>query len=251
MSFLVFLECAIALRRVLGDFTRSGLRSVRLRRFTASKKKKKKSTDVCSLLKPFAFVLAGVLGKGYSAEKIIPIIHEHGGRVYSKSNLPPEELPVNYVVITSQREVDKQANKLIANINAAYRRNWELLSVSFIIDTHKTGILPDKEQYRLDVSNLARSSQRSIVNAALPARGTFSKVRSGLCKLKRKRKEQQGQSENAVKRKHRRISKKASKFSGYTMFYKEKYGDCEGDLLQRSKLIAIKWTQLSAEEKAT
>ena len=202
-------------------------------------------------LRGHTFVLAGVLGRGCTSSKVTTTIVENGGRVYNKSSLPPESLPLKYILVTSQNELNKQPNKMIANVVAACRRNWDIISVSYILDAHKTKQLPDIDLYKLDTTNVEQTNRASIINAATGGGQQFSKQRSGLCNLQRKRKqmEEQNLPQQTKKRKHRK-KLKAPKVSGWSLYLAEKFPEHDGPLSQRSKVIASMWKDLSQEVKA-
>ena len=86
------------------------------------------------------FILAGNLGK-HSMESVKEIVKNNGGRVLQGS-LPPENLPVRYTVITTQREVDKV--KVISSIKTAYRRGWDILSLEYVLAADKDKQTPNK-----------------------------------------------------------------------------------------------------------
>ena len=127
------------------------------------------------------------MGRGHNAASVTAAIERNGGRLLKGSFLP-EEIPTHYTLVTTQREVNKE--KVIASIATAFRRNWDILSVEYVIhaDTHKE--TPNKDAFRLDLARLKDSSSSTILHANIQCTTELAKSVSGLCCLKRKKKEE-------------------------------------------------------------
>ena len=83
-----------------------------------------------------------------------------GGQVLDTSAIP-DELPVDMVVVATQKECDKGSGS--PGITMAYQRNWKIVSPGYVLDT-KDQALPRLEKYLLSIDKIQAAPGTSAVH---------------------------------------------------------------------------------------
>ena len=74
-------------------------------------------------------------------------------------------LDANFIMVTSQKERDKEIKKLNKPIIHAYRYNWPIISKPFVLQADKEKTVPDINQYKLNLSKLDNAPESSLLQA--------------------------------------------------------------------------------------
>ena len=117
---------------------------------------------VPQVLNGLTFVISGRLNEKdksgiTNAEQLTPIILRNGGKVYTKDISGAAD--AEFILVTSQKELEKDVRKINKPIVHAY------LSLKTICASDKVKVLPNIENYKLQVSNLDNAPSNSIVHA--------------------------------------------------------------------------------------
>ena len=153
--------------------------------------------EISNLLEPVPQVLHGVTfvisgrlnGKDRSgitnAEQLTPVILCNGGKVYSKDISKVTD--ATFIMVTSQKEIDKDIKKINKPIIHAYRYKWPIVSKLYVLEADKDKAIPDIDQYKLNVSNLdnAPASSLAYARAAKESEMLNSSTRSAHRELKK------------------------------------------------------------------
>ena len=215
---------------------------------------------VPQVLHGITFVISGRLtGKDRSgltnAENLTPIILSNGGKVYTKDISKVTE--ATFIMVTSQKEIDKDIKKINKPIIHAYRYKWPIVSKLYVLHADKDKAIPDIEQYKLNLSNLDNAPASSLAHARAVKESELlnSSTRSAHRELKkvlrRKRKaaqEEENQENNIPKQQPKRPA------NGYIIFLKEEYSKlCESNpnstMKEINAMLTEKSKSMSEEEK--
>ena len=192
--------------------------------------------EICNLQEPVpqvfrgvTFVISGRLnGKDRSgitnAEQLTPVILSNVGKVYSKDISKVTD--ATFIMVTSQKEIDKDIKKINKPIVHAYRYKWPIVSKLYVLQADKDKAIPDIEQYKLNLGNLDNAPANSLAQARAVKESELlnSSTRSAHRELKKvlrqKRKaaqDQENQENDIPKQEPKRPA------NGYVVFLKEEY----------------------------
>ena len=102
------------------------------------------------------FVIAGSL-QSYKMthERLTGLIKMHGGKVLNAESIP-NGLPVDIILITTQKECDKK-EKINSSVATAYQRKWKIVSPEFVTTAIKDNALPCNAQFSLKLDRLEKA----------------------------------------------------------------------------------------------
>ena len=98
-----------------------------------------------------------------NAEQLIPVILHNGGKVYNKDIL--KVLDANFIMVKSQKELDKVVKKINKPIIHAYRYKWPIISKLFVLQADKEKTMPEINQYKLNLTKLDNAPESSLLQA--------------------------------------------------------------------------------------
>ena len=162
----------------------------------------------------------------------------------------------SFMMVTSQKEVDKEIKKINKAIIHAYRYKWPILSKNFVLHADKEKALPEIQQHKLNLTNLDNAPASSLrqvkpVRQSELLRSNKRSAHRDLQKVLRiKRKLGQLEESNSVPQ---REPKRAA--NGYIVFLKQTYAKFAKDypdknLKEINFMLAQKWKSMSEEERA-
>ena len=123
---------------------------------------------VPQVLNGLTFVISGRLNEKdksgiTNAEQLTPIILRNGGKVFTKDISGAAD--AEFILVTSQKELEKDVRKINKPIVHAYCYKWPLVSKQFVLQADKEKVLPNIENYKLQVNKLDNAPTNSIVHA--------------------------------------------------------------------------------------
>ena len=83
----------------------------------------------------------------FNTEKLTEIVMSLGGTVFSGD--VEKAVDASFVIVTSQKEINKPTQKLNKTLTMAYRLGWKIITKQFIIESRNTNTLPSIETYKL------------------------------------------------------------------------------------------------------
>ena len=108
------------------------------------------------------FVLVGSFAsKKMSQDKLKDVISAKGGQVLNIASVP-EALPVDVIVISTQKECDKGSSS--AGIKIAFQRNWKIVSPEYVLDTQEGAEPLNIENYLLSLHKIHAAPGTSAVH---------------------------------------------------------------------------------------
>jgi hypothetical protein len=121
-------------------------------------------------ISPKTFVISGNIAEPKEKTKIntkevTSLIVSAGDSVYTGDIATA--LDAEFILITSQKEVDKAHIKPKKTIAKAYRYGWTMVSKRFIIDAERSKECPNLENYKLDLSKLKQTPKDALANVAV------------------------------------------------------------------------------------
>ena len=214
---------------------------------------------VPQVLRGLTFAISGRLNDKHktgitNAEQLSPVILRNGGKVFNKDI--SKVCDASFIMVTSQKEVDKDIKKINKSIIHAYRYRWPIVSKDFVLHADKEKALPEIEQHKLSLTNLDNAPASSLLQVK-PVRQSellCSNKRSAHRDLKKvlrmKRKLGQLEESNSLPQ---REPKRAA--NGYIVFLKQTFAKFAKDypdknLKQINFMLAQKWKSMSEEERA-
>lgn len=226
--------------------------------------------EIASLCEPdpqvlngLTFVVSGRLNEKdksgiTNAEQLTPVIVRNGGKVFTKD--VSQAADADFILITSQKELEKDVKKINKPIVHAYRYKWPIVSKQFVLEADKRKVLPDIENYKLQVNNLDNAPTNALLHARivrqseLMVRCTNSAHRE-LKKIMRKKRKPESR-ENDVSGKENDVPKQKPKrpANGFIVFTTKTYGQLAKDNPEKSmseinKIIGQQWKSLNEEER--
>ena len=237
-------------------------------RVAVNAKERPALVEISNLLEPVPQVLHGVTfvisgrlnGKDRSgitnAEQLTPVILRNGGKVYSRDISKVTD--ATFIMVTSQKEIDKDIKKINKPIIHAYRYKWPIVSKLYVLEADKDKAIPDIDQYKLNISNLDNAPASSLAHARAVKESELlnSSTRSAHRELKKvlrqKRKaaqDEENQENDIPKREPKRPA------NGYIIFLKEEFsqlakGNPNKTMKEINAMLAEKWKSMSEEEQA-
>ena len=164
-----------------------------------------------------------------------------------------------FVLVTSQKELDKDVRKINKAIVYAYRYKWPIISKQFVLDADKEKTLPDIENYKLQLGNLDKAPSNSLVHVSVVKQSELmvSGKRSAHRELKKTmRQKRKTDPKECESEKENDVPKQRPKrpASGFIVFSKERYAQLAKDDPTKSmqdinKIIGPQWKLLNDEHK--
>lgn len=119
-------------------------------------------------LKGQTFVISGSLvergdKERLTTEKLASIITKLGGNVYSGD--VEKAADASFVVITSQKELNKATNKVNKTLILAYRLGWPIVSKRMVVEARDSNIPPSISNHLLDLTSIRNASETDVVHA--------------------------------------------------------------------------------------
>ena len=191
-----------------------------------------------------------------TTDKLSTTIVNLGGAVYNKDI--EKAVEASYIVITSQKEVNKPVHKINKTLIMAYRLGWPNVSKQIIIHARDNNVMPSTDEYLLDLSNIKNAPATSVVHAKVLTRGKMVdnfNVVGAHRELKKKltntkKRTCREESSTALKRKH----PPKKKCTAYVMFSKSVYKaivkvhpDCS--MRKVNSIVSQMWKELDDEQK--
>lgn len=96
-----------------------------------------------------------------NAEQLSPVILRNGGKVFNKDI--SKVCDASFIMVTSQKEVDKDFKKINKSIIHAYRYKWPIVSKTFVLHADEEKSLPDIEKHKLNLTNLDNAPASSLL----------------------------------------------------------------------------------------
>lgn len=218
--------------------------------------------SVPQVLNGLTFVISGRLNERdksgvTNAEQLIPVILRNGGKVFTKDVSGAAD--AEFILVTSQKELEKDVRKINKPIVHAYRYKWPIISKQFVLHADKEKVLPDIENYKLQVTNLDNAPTNSLVHvrvvkqSELMVGGTKSAHRELKKTMRQKRKPDSRENESE---KENDIPKQRPKrpANGFIVFATRKYAQLAKENPKKSmpdinKLIVEQWKTLNNEDR--
>lgn len=159
-----------------------------------------------------------------NAEQLIPVILRNGGKVYNKDI--SKVLDANFIMVTSQKELEKEIKKINKPIIDAYRYKWPIISKLFVLQADKEKTMPEISQYKLNLSKLDNAPESSLLQAKpvkqsellnQRKRSAHRDFKKMLWQKRKLAQDEEQDSENAPKREPKRAA------NGYIVFLKQEY----------------------------
>ena len=118
-------------------------------------------------LKDQTFVLSGSLvergdKEKLTAEKVTSIIEKLGGNVYTGD--VEKAADASFVVITSQKELNKATHKVNKTLIMAYRLGWQIVSKKMIIEARDSNTTPSISNHLLDLTAIRNAPDTDVVH---------------------------------------------------------------------------------------
>lgn len=190
-----------------------------------------------------------------NAEQLIPVILRNGGKVYNKDI--SKVLDANFIMVTSQNELEKEIKKINKPIIDAYRYKWPIISKLFVLQADKEKTMPEISQYKLNLSKLDNAPESSLLQAKpvkqsellnQRKRSAHRDFKKMLWQKRKLAQDEEQDSENAPKREPKRAA------NGYIVFLKQEYTklakeNSEKNLKEINVMLAERWKSISEEEK--
>jgi len=119
-------------------------------------------------LNGLTFVISGRLNEKdksgiTNAEQLTPVIVRNGGKVFTRD--VAQAADADFILITSQRELEKDIKKINKPIAYAYRFKWPIISKQFVLAADNDKVLPDIHNYKLKLNNLDSAPTNSLAHA--------------------------------------------------------------------------------------
>ena len=119
-------------------------------------------------LKDQTFVLSGSLvergdKEKLTTEKVTSIIEKLGGNVYTGD--VEKAADASFVVITSQKELNKATHKVNKTLIMAYRLGWQIVSKKMIIEARDSNITPSISNHLLDITAIRNAPDTDVVDS--------------------------------------------------------------------------------------
>jgi len=127
-------------------------------------------------LKKQTFVISGNIAERGEKEKIntdklTEIIKSLGGTVFTGD--VEKAVDASFIVVTSQKEIDKPTQKLNKTLIMAFRLGWKIISKKFILEARNTQTLPPIPNYELDLTSIRTAPANSVVHAKVLTNSTM------------------------------------------------------------------------------
>lgn len=218
--------------------------------------------SVPRVLNGLTFVISGRLNERdksgvTNAEQLIPVILRNGGKVFTKDVSGAAD--AEFILVTSQKELEKDVRKINKPVVHAYRYKWPIISKQFVLHADREKVLPDIENYKLQVTNLDNAPTNSLVHvrvvkqSELMVGGTKSAHRELKKNMRQKRKPHSR--ENESKKENDRPKQRPKRpANAFIVFATRKFAQLSKENPKKSmpeinKLIAEQWKTLNNEDR--
>ena len=215
---------------------------------------------VPQVLNGLIFAISGRLNEkdrtGISnAEQLTPVILRNGGKVFNKDIT--KVLDANLIMITSQRELDKDIKKISKPIIHAYRHKWPIVSKLFVVQSDKDKAIADINEYKLNLTNLDNDPASSLLQAkpvkqsellSNQKRSAHRDLKKALRQKHKLSQVEENDCDNVPKQEPKRPA------NGYVTFLKEEFKHIakehpEKNLKDINAMVSEKWRIMTVEEK--
>ena len=215
---------------------------------------------VPQVLSGLTFTISGRLNErdrtGISnAEQLTPVILRNGGKVFNRDIT--KVLDANFIMITSQKELEKDVKKISKPIIHAYRYKWPIVSKLFVLQSDKDKVIADINDYKLNLTNLDNAPASSLLQAkpikqsellGNMGRSAHRELKKALREKRKMSQVEENNDENVPKQEPKRPA------NGYVTFLKEEFKRVakehpQKDLKDINVMISEKWRVLTVEEK--
>ena len=215
---------------------------------------------VPQVLSGLTFTISGRLNErdrtGISnAEQLTPVILRNGGKVFNRDIT--KVLDANFIMITSQKELEKDVKKISKPIIHAYRYKWPIVSKLFVLQSDKDKVIADINDYKLNLTNLDNAPASSLLQAkpikqsellGNMGRSAHRELKKALRQKRKMSQVEENNDENVPKQEPKRPA------NGYVTFLKEEFKRVakehpQKDLKDINVMISEKWRVLTVEEK--
>ena len=215
---------------------------------------------VPQVLSGLTFTISGRLNErdrtGISnAEQLTPVILRNGGKVFNRHIT--KVLDANFIMITSQKELEKDVKKISKPIIHAYRYKWPIVSKLFVLQSDKDKVIADINDYKLNLTNLDNAPASSLLQAkpikqsellGNMGRSAHRELKKALREKRKMSQVEENNDENVPKQEPKRPA------NGYVTFLKEEFKRVakehpQKDLKDINVMISEKWRVLTVEEK--
>ena len=213
------------------------------------------------VLRGLTFVISGRINEKdksgvNSAEQLTPITLSNGGKVYTRDVAGAAD--ANFILVTSQKELEKDVKRINKSIVHAYQFKWPIVSKQFVLDADEEKVCPTIDDYRLVTLNLDSAPPGSLVHARVVkqseiiASGTKSAHRELKKSMRQKRKSQATEKEKSKDDIPKHKPKRPA--NGFIVFTKEKYAGLatanpEKSMSEINKILSNHWKALSDEDR--
>ncbi|CAH3163305.1 unnamed protein product, partial [Porites lobata] len=218
------------------------------------------TTKAMVFLSGLTFTISGRLNErdrtGISnAEQLTPVILRNGGKVFNRDIT--KVLDANFIMITSQKELEKDVKKISKPIIHAYRYKWPIVSKLFVLQSDKDKVIADINDYKLNLTNLDNAPASSLLQAkpikqsellGNMGRSAHRELKKALRQKRKMSQVEENNDENVPKQEPKRPA------NGYVTFLKEEFKRVakehpQKDLKDINVMISEKWRVLTVEEK--
>ena len=193
--------------------------------------------------------------KHKNTDDVTKLIPENGGVVYSGDMEKAKD--ADFILITSQKEVDKEHLKLNKAIALAYQYGWPILSTKYVIDADGKKEAPATDNYKLNLAKINEALESALAkvsavkrNSTMNATKRFSTRQEMKKNIRQTVQKRTGESQKKTALKQ--IPKRAC--SGYTEYHKEVFASIKKQERMRTlkdinQIISSRWKELTAEAK--
>jgi len=224
-------------------------------------------TSLCDpdpqVLNGLTFVISGRLNEKdksgiTNAEQLTPVIVRNGGKVFTRD--VAQAADADFILITSQKELEKDIKKINKPIVYAYRFKWPIISKQFVLAADNDKVLPDIHKYKLKLNNLDSAPTNTLAHARVIRQSELlvSTTKSAHRELKkamrRKRKPELTEQDDSNKENDIPKQKPKRPANGFIVYNTKAYAqhvkeNCEKGMSEISKVIGQQWKLLSEEEQ--
>ena len=211
-------------------------------------------------LKNQTFIISGNIAERGEKEKVntdklTEIIKNLGGTVFTGDI--DKAIDASFMVVTSQKELNKPTTKLNKTLVMACRLGWKIISKKMILEARNRNTLPPVGNYELDLTSIRNAPLTDVVHAKIFTRSTMinnHQVVGGHRELKKQLRSSTKRkgSENKMQEKALRVPKKPC--TGYAMFSKHTWRTIIKEhpsftMREVNALVSEMWKQLTDDNR--
>lgn len=188
----------------------------------------------------------------------IPVIVRNSGKVFTRD--VAQAADADFILITSQKELEKDVKKINKPIVYAYRFKWPIVSKQFVLAADNDKVLPDIDNYKLKLNNLDSASTNTLAHARVIRQSELlvSTTNSAHRELKKtmRRKQKPESTEQDESNKENDIPKQKPKrpANRFIVFNTKTYAqhakeNREKSMSEINKIIGQQWKLLSEDKQ--